>query len=609
MVSKRNFFNIMIMMATLLFLFQFSMVIRAQSSSYDHNNAVSENPQSGKDAWQQESLQLSSLTENDEYILFVGDISGNMGQAVSSWCTYRKKTVINVGSMTELTDKVKALPEMIVLESESYALEGASLLKLEKLEKEGVIIVFGCLENVETIQSSQELMDFLGIRKVLSNEKKLTGVKLFEGFLLGGESWYQTSKEDKYAKEKQDLDLTVPWYQIGSGTKAYMVGLIKEKTGEQEAIRNEDVPSLIWRNGIDNGSVFAVCGDYMKDSTAIGILDGMMAEARSYYIYPVVNAQNLSVINFPELSDVNDETMRELYSRSSAGVQRDILWPALISAAELSNLHITAFLHMEAGSQALDTDTLIFYLKQLKEQSGEAGIFLDRTDETSLQNYLTASGSQYQYGAFYTEDSDLTSMEEQKGQSLLKNIRTLICPESEKHPVLSYYNDDVTLQETTSDGVHYTFSDDIRMRSIQSALGYTSIVLNLQDVFWPDDNSDGWEVLQERFTSNLLTYWKNFSCFDSTTLSESDQRVRKFLNMDYDETQISNEIILKTTQKDSWFILRTHDDQIQKITGGTWSEIEKNAYLIHCEDETVMIELKGGETKYQSDDKMIKEKR
>lgn len=27
-------------------------------------------------------------------------------------------------------------------------------------------------------------------------------------------------KNDKYAEEKQDLDLTVPWYQIGSGTKA-----------------------------------------------------------------------------------------------------------------------------------------------------------------------------------------------------------------------------------------------------------------------------------------------------------------------------------------------------------------------------------------------------
>lgn len=604
MVSKRNFFNIMIMMATLLFLFQFSMVIRAQSSSYDHNNAVSENPLSVQDAWQQAKMKLSALTEEDDpYVLFVGDAAGGMGQAVRSWCTYRKKNIIVTKSMTELTDYVKLMPEMIVLESESYALEGASLKRLEKLEKEGVIIVFGSLEDVDAIRNNSELMDFLGIQSIAAKEKQLTGAKLFEGFLLGGEEWYQTSKNDKYAEEKQDLDLTVPWYQIGSGTKAYMVGLIKEKTGEKEAIRNEDVPSLIWRNGIDNGSVFAVCGDYMKDSTAIGILDGMMAEANTYYIYPVVNAQNLAVVNFPELSDVNNDEMQNLYSRSSMGLQRDVLWPALISAMDLSHLRVTAFLHKEdTKNNDSDTDTLRFYLRQLKEQNGEAGILLDQTNTASLQSYLASSGSQYQYGAFYSEDPSMAFYEEQKDQPVFENIRTLMCPYSGAHPVLSYYNDDVTLQEATSDGVHYTFSDDIRMRSIQSALGYTGIVLDLSDVFWPNGTSDGWEVLQERLTSNLRTYWKKFSCFDSTTLSESDQRVRKFLNMNYEATYFNKEIVLKTTQQDSWFVLRTHDAPIQKISGGTWSEIEKDAYLIHCEDDTVVIELKGDASLYPSKD-------
>ena len=604
MVSKRNFFNIMIMMATLLFLFQFSMVIRAQSSSYDHNNAVSENPQSGQDAWQQAKMKLSALTEEDDpYVLFVGDATGGMGQAVSSWCTYRKKNIIVIKSMTELADYVKLMPEMIVLESESYALEGTSLKKLEKLEKEGVIIVFGSLEDVDAIRNNSELMDFLGIQSVAAKEKQLTGAKLFEGFLLGGEEWYQTSENDKYAEEKQDLDLTVPWYQIGSGTKAYMVGLIKEKTGEKEAIRNEDVPSLIWRNGIDNGSVFAVCGDYMKDSTAIGILDGMMAEANTYYIYPVVNAQNLAVVNFPELSDVNSDEIQNLYSRSSMGLQRDILWPALISAMDLSHLRVTAFLHKEdTKNNDSDTDTLHFYLKQLKEQNGEAGILLDQTNTASLQSYLASSGSQYQYGAFYIEDPSMAFYEEQKEQPVFENIRTLMCPYSGAHPVLSYYNDDVTLQEATSDGVHYTFSDDIRMRSIQTALGYTGIVLDLRDVFWPNGTSDGWEVLQERLTSNLRTYWKKFSCFDSTTLSESDQRVRKFLNMNYEATYLNKEIVLKTTQQDSWFVLRTHDAPIQKISGAAWSKIEKDAYLIHCEDDTVVIELKGDASLYSSKD-------
>ena len=39
----------------------------------------------------------------------------------------------------------------------------------------------------------------------------------------------------------------------------------------------------------------------MKDSTALGLLNGMITEASEYYIYPVVNAQNLSMINFRHL--------------------------------------------------------------------------------------------------------------------------------------------------------------------------------------------------------------------------------------------------------------------------------------------------------------------
>ncbi len=77
-------------------------------------------------------------------------------------------------------------------------------------------------------------MDFLGIYKVVSEKTKLTGVKLFEGLLLGGEVVYETPKE-KEEKERQDLQLEIPWYQVGSGTKTYMVGLLDHS--KQEKLR------------------------------------------------------------------------------------------------------------------------------------------------------------------------------------------------------------------------------------------------------------------------------------------------------------------------------------------------------------------------------------
>ena len=50
------------------------------------------------------------------------------------------------------------------------------------------------------IEENKDLMDFLGIYKVVSEKTELTGVKLFEGLLLGGEVVYETP-EDEDEKE------------------------------------------------------------------------------------------------------------------------------------------------------------------------------------------------------------------------------------------------------------------------------------------------------------------------------------------------------------------------------------------------------------------------
>lgn len=78
---------------------------------------------------------------------------------------------------------------------------------------------------------------------------------------------------------------------------------------------------------MDNGSVFAVVGDYLKDSSASGLLDGMLAEASDYTIYPIVNAQNLSMVDFPVFADENSGEIQRLYSQRTTGMVRDIMWP------------------------------------------------------------------------------------------------------------------------------------------------------------------------------------------------------------------------------------------------------------------------------------------
>lgn len=600
MVSRRKFFSIAIMMFVLLFLFQFSMVLRDRQNTYDVNSNLAPKQNDGKNVWKNEELDPASVGTTDRrYVLFVGDSSSDMAEAVSRWCTYAKWDISKCSSMEKFKENDKNLPGMLILESEKYALDD-NLKKIEELEQKGVIIVFGCLENAENIEKNQELQDFLGICKVVSAKTEITGVKLFEGLLLGGEVVYETP-EDKDERDRQDLQLNVPWYQVGSGTKTYMVGLL-DQSKQKETVENEELPTLIWRNGIRNGSIFCVVGDYMKDSTALGLLDGMVAEASSYYIYPVVNAQNLSMINFPVFADENNEQMMELYSQSITGMARDIMWPSLISIVEKGGLKMTCFMqpqtNYEDGIEPTSKD-LVFYLKQMKEQNAEAGLSLQYKNAESLRDKLNQDAeffrkadSSYKYGAAYTEEKDLDTVKALMNTELMKNVSTLVCEYTEDEPVISYCTDSVTLQSVTSDGMNYTYSDDIRMRSIQSSMGYTNVMLNMQKIFWPERKKDRWQIMQKRFSSNLLTYWKNFTGFDSTTLSESNTRTRTFLNLDFSETRTDDEIILKTSESGSWFILRTHGEEIEEIEGGTQKKLEDNVYLIQAQDTTVKIQVK-----------------
>lgn len=600
MVSRRKFFSIAIMMFVLLFLFQFSMVLRDRQNTYDVNSNLAPKQNDGKNVWKNEELDPASVGTTDRrYVLFVGDSSSDMAEAVSRWCTYAKWDISKCSSMEKFKENDKNLPGMLILESEKYALDD-NLKKIEKLEQKGVIIVFGCLEDPKNIEKNQELQDFLGIYKIVSKKTELTGAKLFEGLLLGGEVIYETP-EDKDERDRQDLQLNVPWYQVGSGTKTYMVGLL-DQSKQKETVENEELPTLIWRNGIRNGSIFCVVGDYMKDSTALGLLDGMVAEASSYYIYPVVNAQNLSMINFPVFADENNEQMMELYSQSITGMTRDIMWPSLISIVEKGGLKMTCFMqpqtNYEDGIEPTSKD-LVFYLKQMKEQNAEAGLSMQYKNAESLRDKLNQDAeffrkadSSYKYGAAYTEEKDLDTVKALMNTELMKNVSTLVCEYTEDEPVISWCTDSVTLQSVTSDGMNYTYSDDIRMRSIQSSLGYTNVMLNMQKIFWPERKKDRWQIMQKRFSSNLLTYWKNFTGFDSTTLSESNTRTRTFLNLDFSETRTDDEITLKTSESGSWFILRTHGEEIEEIEGGTQKKLEDNVYLIQAQDTTVKIQVK-----------------
>ena len=131
------------------------------------------------------------------------------------------------------------------------------------------------------------------------------------------------------------------------------------------------------------------------------------------------------------------------------------------------------------------------------------------------------------------------------------------------------------------------------MRSIESALGYTAVIMNMERVAYPQTKEDSWEKLYEKMSANLMTYWKPYDYFDKTTLSESDVRIRRFLNMDYSESRRGEQLSVEITnfEHQAFFILRTHGEQVKDVENGTFLKMENDAYLIGADAENIVITL------------------
>ena len=94
--------------------------------------------------------------------------------------------------------------------------------------------------------------------------------------------------------------------------------------------------------------------------------------------------------------------------------------------------------------------------------------------------------------------------------------------------------------------------------------------------------------------ANIDTYWKPFEAFDKTTISQSDVRVRNFLNGSVKSSRAGNQIRIQIKDfiGDAYLLLRTHGEKPKKMTGGTWKQVEDNSYLLQLTSEEAFLTLK-----------------
>lgn len=621
MISRRNFAMITAIMLVVLFMFQATGIAKnhlndaetneyalksrsamGEGDAYSPDDKCRQIINGGAEDGASASRETSS---NKRLVLFVGDEKeSEVFDTIRQWCTYSKRALLPLPSVSDCADYGE-LAEILLIDSKALDLEGDVEL-LRRYVEQGQSLIFCNLPDARVVGEHVELGELLGITAIYDYDVELTGVHLFDGLLLGGERIYQ-AKEPR-EERRQDMDLTVPWYLTLNGNKSYMIGLLDGLKSQNGDIPDEYAPNLIWRTtGTDGGQVFVVNGDFMEDITGIGILEGMLSELHTYEIYPVVNAQNFSVVNYPSFAQENSEEIQKRYSRELPSLYRDVIWQSISSVTERGRSKTTALLapqyDYEDGNEP-SADAFTYYARLFREKRMEIGLSFEQISEIPLQekiagdiSFLNENLKGYEYRSVYVPVLDEQARDALKSAEGLSAITTVLTDDDGAGDLLGYL-DGKCIQRTTNDAFSHTYSENLRMRSIESALGYTSVILNMNRVAYPKTDADNWEKLYEEFSANLLTYWKDYADFEKTTLSESDVRVRRFLNLDFTESRENDTLTVAITnfENEAYFILRTHGESLGEVQGGSFLELEEDAYLIRAEAESLVIRLKDDDT-------------
>ena len=603
MVSRWNYIAITAVMAITFFLFQFTNVMLDSWNHYEENAYVRDKESlPGKSSAYMPETKADTESGRD-LILYIGDAGEQIGKVVYAWTAYAKKNVVQYDTLEQLAasgwQEKETRPEAIVIDGRDIVRE-EQIGYLESCVAEGVRLIFAKLPAVSVIEQNAGLQRILGITGIRDEETRADGICLQAGFLIGGEALYYTEDEDENAR-RQDMELTFPWYELMPETEVYMNGMFADTSTDEK-----ELPAVIWRNVTDGTDVFAVNGCYMEEEAGLGILSALYAESHPYEIYPVVNAQNLVVANYPGLSEENEDAVTKQYGRSAAELFRDIVWPAVIAVYRQNTLGLTCMLAPQfdyEDDNLPDAEQFLYYMERLNEERAETGLSGYAISDTPVAQKLQSDRAfvertlpQYRFTSFYAGDLDDSAIASALQEEFLADIRTVLTPCDGTCDVVSYQNETVTRQRILTDGVRQTYREDFRNRCIETALGYTSVLVDLSGVVYPVGEQDELTALTSYLGWNIEHSFTGFRNFEGTTLSESDGRIRSFLSLDYTQWRENNTIRLAVENVSSpvWFILRCRGESPAEMEGGIWQQIEQDVYLIEVQDQNAAITLKAG---------------
>lgn len=596
MLTRRNYFVILIMFLVVFIMFMLVDISAGYLTRREYNPRADEPITITREkAFHANSLNmdsaavsaLPSAANNPFVAILTDDPEGLTTRTMQEWCVYtryRYQLHTDLPEAAQLAD-CRAL----FFDRE---ITPADLPLLESYADAGCTMVFPRLPAYSELQNAPELADFFGIDGFVMEALPLKGVYIFDDFFIGGDRIY--AADDDYGQTDDDIPLSVPYYTLRPG---YL--MFAQAIAQDASIDYKDLPGLLWRTKTGQADIYAVNTDIFEGKALLGLLTAFMAQSEPCFVYPIVNAQTISVLDFPLLSNENEAALSSLYSRTAEAIGRDVIWPAVVMILRNYQAEPSFFmaLQLDYADAALPADTLIpFYRQEIERQSGALGLSLHQKSSLTLkeinaqnQAFLSTAMPQYRFTAACVTPEQAAEIAGAPLDAPLENITLLMTDMTQDQPLLSFVNDQTVSVAFTTDGFTHESMDDLRLLSLETALGMNNQKVELSKVFYPENNLD-WNRLSQLWSSGD-TYQKPFRMFDAVTIYGLEDRVRRFMQLDFTVSHDENTctLTLENGADEGFFILRMFNREIKSAIGGTYTKLSDTAYLLSLEEKEMRL--------------------
>lgn len=602
MVSFRNYFTILILLVMIFVLFMFtgvsakllkntstnSWVDEQEDYFYDHTGseqAFNLAKHQGGQAYDRQKPRVAVLafqTEDSTKKLFV------------EWCYYNKY-LYKVFDAWPAPEEISGFDVMLFGDI-NIGMQEMQLLNL--YSEQGVTMIFTRLPEYEQITGNKDLASFFGIKTAISEAVEVDGIRIFSGFMMNKERIY---KKNDYFGEKDDTTISIPFYDLRTGFEIYATGYYDEM--ETEEAYKMKVPPLIWRTVTNQSLVFAVNSDIFKDAILLGVLSGFMSQRSEINLYPIINAQTITLLSYPYFSNENSQKIEEVYSRTTEAIARDLLWPNIVQVLKNFGTSNNFFAvpqlnyHDETGPKNDYTD---FYINEITKLPGVMGLSLAQNSDAPLDTIIAQNKQFFRenmpdyditalyLGGFRQEDLDRCLEDE-----FLKHVSLIMSDYQEGDSLISLIDNRILSVKFDQNGYRHETMDDLRMCSLESALGMCNSAVNMLQVFYPEDENDQWNYLTKKWSKGK-TYYNDFSGLDMVSIYEMEKRIRRFLVLDYTYQYQGDKVELHIDHFDetAYFILTMERKKIASIHNATAEKISDNFYLIKANGADVSIQLR-----------------